>query len=457
MVRAVSLLIDEDFGQRARPLRLETLSELRWLAVAGQLAAILIAAFALKVSFPLWAALVCVAASVALNLWLRWRFPVSYRLDDDFATHLLAYDILQLAILLFVAGGLANPFSLFFLAPLATSAVSLPWRNTLLLLSLALVCAGALEFTSLPLTGADGRALTLPPTLSLGLWFAISLSAIFVTIYGSRVASEARQLSSALNATELILARAQHLTQLDGLAAAAAHELGTPLATVALVLHEIAADKRVAAVCAEDLELAEEQIARCRQILGKLSSPAEMAAHTIGETTLSDLLEEIVAPHRLQDIDIEVAISDGKAPPVCRRNPAILYGLANLLENAIGFAAQRVEVTATWTADEVDIVIADDGPGFPPQVLQHLGEPYISDRAAARRGEDEPAGGLGLGLFIAKALLERSGARLEISNAPEPGRGAITRVRWPRATFDPPSAQKRHEPVAGEARQGADR
>ena len=453
----MSLSIEEDFGQRARPLRLDTLIELRWLAVAGQLAAILIVYFGFQVRFPLWAALACVIASIGLNLWLRWRFAVSYRLADAFATQLLGYDILQLASLLFVAGGLSNPFSLFFLAPLATSAVSLPWRNTLLLLSVALVCAAGLEFASLPLTGPDGHTLAPSPMLSLGFWFAISLSAIFVTIYGARIASEARQLSSALNATELVLARAQHLTQLDGLAAAAAHELGTPLATVALVLREMGGDKRVAALCAEDLALAEEQMARCRKILGKLSSPAEMAAHSIGETTLSDLIEEVVAPHRLQDIDIEVVVPGGEGLPVCRRNPAILYGLANLLENAVGFAAERLEVRVSWTASEVGIDIADDGPGFSPQVLQHLGEPYISDRAAARRSHGEPAHGLGLGLFIAKALLERSGARLEISNAAEPDRGAIARVRWPRATFDIASGQKRREPLAGEMRQGADR
>ncbi len=452
----MNLLLDDEFGQRARPLRLDTLNELRWLAVAGQLAALLIAYFGLGVRFPLWAALVCVAASVGLSLWLRWRFPVSYRLDDDFATHLLAFDILQLAILLFVAGGLANPFSLFFLAPLATSAVSLPWRRTLVLLTLALVCASVLEFVNFPLKSGDGATLAPPPMLSFGLWLAIGLSAIFLTIYGSRVAGEARKLSSALNATELLLARAQHLNQLDGLAAAAAHELGTPLATVALVLHELAADRKVADLCAEDLELAEEQIARCRKILGKLSSPSEMAAHTFGEMSLGDLVEEIVSPHRLQDIDIEVKLTGAGDPLLCRRNPAVLYGLANLVENAVGFAASRVAVKANWTPSEVEIVIVDDGPGFPPQVLQHLGEPYISDRAAARRGEGEPAGGLGLGLFIAKALLERSGARFEISNAPEPGRGANVRIRWPRRSFEHNTGRRRREPALGEARHGSE-
>jgi two-component system sensor histidine kinase RegB len=364
------------------------------------------------------------------------RFPVSYRLSDDFATYLLGFDILQLAVLLFLSGGLANPFSIFFLAPVATSAVSLPWRNALVLLGLSLFCDTILEFWSLPLKIPGDQPLALPQLINVGLWFAYSLSAVFVAFYGNRVASEARQLASALNATELILARAQHLSQLDGLAAAAAHELGTPLATVQLVVHELAAQPKIADLCIDDLNLAEEQIARCRTILGKLSSPAEMADHALDEGGLANFIEEIAAPHRLQDIEIDVEIAGEGEEPSCGRNPAILYGLTNLIENAVGFAASRVTIQASWTPAEVRITIMDDGPGFPVQVLAHIGEPYISDRAAARRGEGEPAGGLGLGLFIAKALLERSGAKLTIANAVAEQRGAIATIAWPFISFE---------------------
>ena len=226
-------------------------------------------------------------------------------------------------------------------------------------------------------------------------------------IYGSRIAEEARQLTSALTATELTLARQQHLSQLDGIAAAAAHELGTPLATVALVVHELAAQPQIAAQWADDLRLAEEQVARCRTILRKLSSPDTIAAASLEETTLGDLIEEIVAPHRLLDVAIEVESQGTPPEPICRRNAGLIYGLHNIVENAVSFAERRVQISASWTASEVRIVIADDGPGFPPHVLGRLGEPYISTRGgAARRREDEAAGGLGLGLFIAKALLE---------------------------------------------------
>ena len=395
-----------------------------------------VAHFGLGVRFPIVPAIACLLASVFLNFWLRARFPASLRLDDARATYILGFDLAQLAALLSLTGGLANPFSILFLAPVTTSAVSLPWGGTIRLLGLMILCVTVLAFWRWPLAGPDGMSLEPPRLYELGMWAAIAVSATFVAIYGSRVASEARQLAGALNATELVMARAQHLSQLDGLAAAAAHELGTPLATVALVVHELAAQPKIAELCAEDLDLVKSQVARCRTILGKLSAPSEMALASIQEAGLADLIEEIAAPHRLQDVNIEIKAAGEGPEPVCQRNPAILYGLTNLLENAVGFATSKVSVSAAWSAQEVRIDISDDGPGFPPQVLTQWGEPYISDRAGARRGDDEPAGGLGLGLFIAKALLERSGAQRRIMNGGPQSRGALAKIAWPRAVFE---------------------
>ena len=185
------------------------------------------------------------------------------------------------------------------------------------------------------------------------MWISIAVSGAFIAIYGSRIAEEARQLTSALTATELTLARQQHLSQLDGIAAAAAHELGTPLATVALVVHDLAAQPQIAAQWADDLRLAEEQVARCRTILRKLSSPDTIAAASLEETTLGDLIEEIVAPHRLLDVAIEVESQGTPPEPICRRNAGLIYGLHNIVENAVSFAERRVQISASWTASEV--------------------------------------------------------------------------------------------------------
>ncbi len=427
---------DEDFGQRARRLSVDTLIWLRWIAVFGQSTAVLISYFALGLKFPFVPCFAIIGASVLLNAALRMRFPVSHRLNDSWAATILGFDIAQLAALLFLTGGLVNPFSILFLAPVMMSAVSLPLRRTLTLLGFTLVCATALQLWHWPLRWPGGEEFQPPALYGVGLWTAIAVSAIFVTIYGNRIAEQARQLASALTATELSLVRQQHLSQLDGLAAAAAHELGTPLATVALVVHELAAQPLVAAQCADDLHLVEDQVGRCRSILGKLSSPATIESSSLEETTLGELIEEIVTPHRLLDVEIEVE-REGPAPePVCRRNAGMIYGLTNIVENAVSFAESRVKIRATWTSSIVKIVIADDGPGFPAQVLARLGEPYISTRGAARRREGEVAGGMGLGLFIADALLERSGASLKIANAPPTQNGAVATIVWPLAAFE---------------------
>ena len=303
---------------------MDTLIWLRWLAIVGQTAAILVAHYALGLQFPVIACFVCVSASVVANVGLRVRFPVSHRLDDSWAVYVLAYDVAQLAALLWLSGGLANPFSFLFLAPIMTAAVALPLRRTLILLAFTLACATALQFWNVTLRWPDGTAFEPPSLYVEGMWISIAISGAFIAIYGSRIAEEARQLTSALTATELTLARQQHLSQLDGIAAAAAHELGTPLATVALVVHDLAAQPQIAAQWADDLRLAEEQVARCRTILRKLSSPDTIAAASLEETTLGDLIEEIVTPHRLLDVAIEVESQGTPPEPICRRNAGLI-------------------------------------------------------------------------------------------------------------------------------------
>ena len=377
---------DQDFGQRARRLRVDTLIWLRWLALVGQTAAILTARYALGLQFPVIACFVCVAASVVVNAALRARFPVSHRLDDSGAVAVLAYDVAQLAALLALSGGLANPFSFLFLAPIMTAAVALPLRRTLTLLLFALACATALQFWSATLRWPDGMAFEPPRLYVVGMWISIAVSGAFIAIYGSRIAEEARQLSSALTATELTLARQQHLSQLDGIAAAAAHELGTPLATVALVVHDLAAQPQLAAQWADDLKLAEEQVARCRLILRKLSSPETIAGASLEETTLGELIEEIVAPHRLLDVAIEVE-SEGTPPePICRRNAGLIYGLHNIVENAVGFAELRVLIRAPGRPPRSASSLPTTAPASRPRCSDGSANPTFRPAAGLRGG-----------------------------------------------------------------------
>jgi two-component system, sensor histidine kinase RegB len=273
------------------------------------------------------------------------------------------------------------------------------------------------------------------------------LALVFISVYAWRVAEEARELSQALTATELVLEREQHLSALDGLAAAAAHELGTPLATIALVAKELER-ALTPGPHDEDLTLLREQVARCREILRTLTSLDEHDA-PFERMGMRHMLEEIVEPHRNFGVALEVvAQGDPSTEPAWLRNPSVLYGIGNLVENAVDFARSAVAVSARWSADRVDVEIADDGPGFAPEIVGRLGEPYVSSRTAGR-DESVGAGGLGLGVFIAKTLLERSGAQVTLGNAAPPGQGARIRLSWPRARFAaPPQAPGDRAPPA---------
>jgi two-component system sensor histidine kinase RegB len=262
----------------------------------------------------------------------------------------------------------------------------------------------------------------------------------FIGVYAWQITEEARQLSDALAATELVLAREQHLSQLDGLAAAAAHELGTPLSTIAVIAKELVNAIPAEAPHGEDVRLLREQATRCRDILGKLTELSS-SGEPFDRTTLSALIEEVVAPHRNFGVTIDVATVSGHAPePTGARNPAILYGLGNLLENAVDFARERVVVGMQWNDEVIGMTISDDGPGFAPEIMARIGDPYVTSRRHDPRESDEAPSGLGLGFFIAKTLLERSGARLTFENRPAPQHGAIVNVRWNQSDFTRPSA-----------------
>jgi two-component system, sensor histidine kinase RegB len=427
-------------------VRLDRLVRLRWLAVIGQTAAVLVVHYGLDFELPLWPCLTAIALSAWLNVALSLRDPALQRLGPQQAAWLLAFDIAQLAALLFLTGGLQNPFSLLILGPVLICAMALPPRYTLMLGAFAVVCATALVFTHYPLPWASDDPLVLPPLYMLGVWLSILLAIGFIGVYAWQVAESARQLSDALVATELVLANEQHLSQLDGLAAAAAHELATPLSTIAVIAKELERALKPGDPHAEDVRLLREQSQRCREILGKLAElPAE---GMFDRMPLSGLIEEVVGPHRNFGIEIDVVLPPDRAEePVAPRNPALLYGLGNLVENAVDFAKTRVEVAARWSAREIALTIADDGPGFSPEVIDRLGEPYLTSRRRRNGVEDEPSGlGLGLGFFIAKTLLERSGAKVVFANRAAPEHGAVVHVRWDRADFD----QAASEASAGE-------
>jgi two-component system sensor histidine kinase RegB len=421
---------------RRRNVRLDTLLRLRWLAIIGQSTAVLVVYYGLDFPMPVWACLAVIALSAWLNVALRVRFSLTQRLEPERAAWLLAFDIAELAVLLFLTGGLENPFAFLFLAPVLLSATALPPRITFLLGLFAVVCATVLVFAHYPLPWDTDDPLELPWIYLLGVWLSILLAIGFIGVYSWQIAEEGRQLTEALAATELVLSREHHLSQLDGLAAAAAHELGTPLSTISVIAKELERAIEQDSPHSEDIRLLREQSQRCRDILAKLTELS--TGEPFDRVPLSALIEEVVAPHRNFGVAIDVALAHDPVPPMGARNPAVLYGLGNLLENAVDFAHDRVEVTADWTTEDVAVTISDDGPGFAPEIMGRIGEPYVRSSKRRRMNAGSESTGLGLGFFIAKTLLERSGAIVDFENRAYPDRGAVVRVRWVRDDFERP-------------------
>lgn len=429
---ALAELTEINQGGPSHNLRLKTLINVRWLAVLGQSSAVLAVWLFLGFSFEPVFCFALIFVSAFVNLFLKFRYPANQRLSSRASAALLAYDIVQLAALLFLTGGLQNPFSFLLLVPVVISATALSNKYTLTLGVLAIFCTTFLAFYHLPLPWLDGVTLQLPNIYIGGMWFAIISSLSFTAIYAFRVADEARKLSDALTATELVLQREQHLSNLDGLAAAAAHELGTPLATIALVSKEMTRELKEGSALYEDATLLRSQAERCRDILQKLTSLSTEGDRHIGTMPFTAVMEEIAEPHRNFGVSVMIEKPEGDRVPDCIRNPGILYGLGNIVENSVDYADEKVVLETGWDEDTIWVRVLDDGRGFDDEVLARIGEPFVTRQSRSKQG-----GGLGLGLFIAKTLLERSGATLVFGDDPEKQySGACVHVSWPRAAIE---------------------
>ena len=420
-------------------LRLDILTKLRWLAVAGQIAAVLVVTFLLRFPVPLLPVGLTIGLAAAFNIGLNLALPANHRFSAQASALVLACDILQLSLLLYLTGGLTNPFAMLFLAPVLISATALPPKHTLFLGGLAVAIASAMALQHWPLPWQGDAPFVLPDLYVLAIWCSIVVSLAFIGVYAWRVAEEARQMAHALSLAELTLVRQQHITALDGVAAAAAHKLGTPLATIAVIAKEMNRLVEADDPLKEDVELLLQESGRCREILSKIASLGRDEGGPLGKCALGQLLEEVAAPHRGSGATIEVRMMTEGEQPLAPRLPGLMYSLGNLVENAVDFARSTVILSADWTDTTLTLTVADDGPGFAPEVVQRLGNPFLTTRperltqSQAQRGK---GGGMGLGFFITKTLLERSGARITWGNAGGGG-GARIHIVWPLSVFAP--------------------
>jgi two-component system sensor histidine kinase RegB len=438
----------------ANMVRLRTLILLRWMAIAGQIAAILVASQVYGLQLPLGLCALAVGLSVLANVALIMLFPENRRLSEAEAFLTLLFDLGQLAFLLFLTGGLTNPFAILVLAPVTISASVLRLRSTLVLGALAILVVSAAVFWYLPLRFADGAALVIPRLFAFGFWLSIVIGILFLGLYSRRVATEMRSMSEALLATQMALAREQKLTDLAGVVAAAAHELGTPLATIKLVSAELIEELEGQPDLQEDARLIRAQADRCRDILRDMGRAGKDDLH-LRQAPLSAVLREAAEPHLARGKRVDFAFApaqDGEeAQPTILRRPEVIHGLRNLVQNAVDFARTTVWVEGEWTARRIIIRITDDGDGFPPSVIGRIGDPFVRARRTEPEATRRPGyEGMGLGLFIAKTLLERSGAELSFANATDPflapkerpeRSGAVVEAVWDAAGLIAPPTQ----------------
>ena len=423
-------------------IRLRTLVFIRSLGIVGQVVAVLIVFFGLKYQMPIGQCLAVIAVAITFNTALLALYPSVHILSERDAAAHLAFDICQLSAMLALTGGIENPFAILYLAPVVIAASNLPLGATL---SLAMLAFGSISFISIfhwPLPWDPEAPLLLPALYVTGNWISLSLGIGFSVIYAWRTADEARRMQAALAATQSALSREQRLSDLGALAAAAAHELGTPLGTIAVVARELERDMGPAAKWVEDVRLLRSQAERCREILSQLSQQDTDEDNISKRLPLVALLDEIAEPHRGFGIDIDVTASTPGALSVLRA-PEVIHGLGNLVENAVDFAATRVLIETSWDDQTVRIEITDDGSGFDPEILARLGEPYVTSRAGTETARPsnlndtahaEGHAGLGLGFFIAKTLLERIGARMTFGN--QLGSGARIQLIIPRESLE---------------------
>ena len=470
-------------ARRRSQFRLHTLLRLRWAAVAGQTITILLVRFLFDFRFPWLPCLLLVGAAAAVNLLLvrlgegRAR---GRRVPEETVFFVLAFDTAQLGLLIFFTGGMTNPFAIFIMGPVMAASTTMSADRIWRLGALAALFVTLVAFWYVPLPWYEEPGQVLPRLYVAGHWTAVVVMIAFTVSYAYRAADEGRKLAGALAATELVLQREQHLSALDGLAAAAAHELGTPLATIATAAGEMERELDPLDPLRDEVALIRAQARRCREILGRLSAMGTEGDAHLAAVAPSALLEDVAAPHRGFGVRVETAVSGlgaNEPEPLVARHPGLVYGLGNLIENAVDFARERVTVSTRWTPDTLAIVVEDDGPGFSAEVLERLGEPFVSRRGpprhvSARRGDGATGRrkkGLGLGVFIAKTLLERTGAAVSFNNAPgegDGGGGARVTVAWSRDAIvrpdavmapkaEPPSGLPRQEARGGPPRQQA--
>ena len=403
----------------------KTLVILRWIAIIGQFSAITLVYFYLKLDFPILIAISILFLGFLSNLYLQFGIR-SITLRDFYASIFLVYDLIQLSSLLYLTGGISNPFSILMIIPTIVSSTLLSMGTTIILGILTIIFLFLLTIFHYPLPGIHDHSITFPKLYLTGYFLAIIVGLVFLSYFGIRFSGESKRRSDAINKVQQVIAKEYELESLGGQAAAAAHSLGTPLATISVVASELKKELGEKNEHSKDIDLLISQTKRCGEILKKISKKQIKDDEFFSKTRLEDLLSELISSFKeTSSKHIKLQTEHDKNKISFQRSPEIIYGLRNFIGNAVKFSKTKVEIILSSNKKDIEILIKDDGPGFPADVIEILGEPYIKSKSP----EINDNAGTGLGTFLGKTLLERRGAKLSFLND-ENNKGASVKIIW---------------------------
>jgi len=421
--------VEKEISSLGLGIRAKTLINLRWIAVLGQIITCLVVEYFFGFQLPWLEILLTILALIISNLALYPRYSTNNRLSETATTVVIAADILQLALLIFFTGGLSNPFVVLFITPIAITVTSLPIRSTSILIFLTIIFITILGSFNYPLE-SNMLDLSVPPIFILGMWVSLFVTILFLTFYAGGLTDESRKISAALKVAENLLVKEKNLSSLDGLAAAAAHHLGTPLGTISLIANELKNDESINENAKKDLMILSEEVDKCKKILGSLGEKPSSDDDLITKIELQALLEELCELIKVKEIKFSINFNDNDPRMkeiLLRRRSELLLGLSNIIENAADFASTAVELNVSKSGKFINLEINDDGKGFSNSILSRIGDPYVSSRSKSSNNGD----GLGLGFFISKTLLERLNISVQAYNKVHPEYGAVVLIKIP--------------------------
>ena len=396
-------------------LRLRTLNLIRWVAILGQYLAVTTAFFWLEINFNFYWALICILSSVILNIVVSFKSLPTRTLTANEAALYLIFDSIQLIALLYITGGLTNPFCILIIAPFIISATYLDLFRIIITGVISILSVTLLAFYYQPISSNifEFNSLDFSIFQIFGIWFSLIVSMTFIGIYCFRIADESRKVEGALKETQLALSDEEKVSDIMSLTAAAVHELGTPLSTISVIIKEIANDLSEDEKNYEDILLIQSQIKRCSEILNRLRQGDISNDNNtfINQLDFPRLIYEIVKDYELDQIELDIQIDNyfEDSNFIISRKPEIVHSLSNIIENAYQYAKQKININLISKDEFVILEIINDGEEFPGSILPILGEPYV-------KKNEKNHSGIGLGLFIAKNLINKTQGRIEFEN-----------------------------------------